>query len=84
MGARKINKILVVVAVVLGIAFIGCFAYSLYNPLFSFINTLSAISSFFVAVLTVIYVYTTSTQMDFMKQQLEQMQKDQQQRCSLT
>ena len=77
MGARKINKILIAVAVVLGLAFIGCFAYSLYNPFFSFINTLSAISSFFVAVLTVIYVYTTSKQMDFMKQQLEQMQKDQ-------
>lgn len=77
MGAKKINKILIAVAVVLGMAFIGCFVYSLYNPLFSFINTLSAVSSFFVAVLTVIYVYTTSKQMDFMKQQLEQMQKGQ-------
>lgn len=77
MGSKRINKILVAVAIVLGLAFIGCFFYSLCNPFFSFINTLSSISSFFVAVLTVIYVYTTSKQMDFMKQQLEQMQKDQ-------
>ena len=77
MGARKINKILIAVSIVLGITFVGCFVHSVRTPFFSFIDTLSAISSFFVAVLTIIYVYTTSKQMDFMKQQLEQMQKDQ-------
>ena len=77
MGLKKINKILIAVSIVLGIAFIGCFVYSLCDPNFSFVSTLSAVSSFFVAVLTVIYVYTTSKQMDFMKQQLDQMRDEQ-------
>ena len=68
MGARKINKILIAVSIVLGITFVGCLVFSICTPFFSFIDTLSAISSFFVAVLTIIYVYTTSKQMDFMKQ----------------
>lgn len=76
METKKINKILVFILVVLCLAFIGCFAYSFFDPDFSFVNTISSISSFFVAVLTVVYVYTTSKQMDYMKQQLNQMQTD--------
>jgi hypothetical protein len=78
MESKKINKILLFVSIVLIVAFIGCLAYSLYNPKFSFIETISSISSFFIACLTVIYVYTTSNQMDLMKQQLKQMQQEQQ------
>lgn len=77
MGSKKINNILIAVSIVLATAFIGCLVYSLYNPKFSFVDTIGAISSFFVALLTVIYVYTTSKQLDFMKQQLNQMQQEQ-------
>lgn len=76
METKKINKVLVFILVVLCLAFIGCFVYSFYDSNFSFVNTISSISSFFVAVLTVVYVYTTSKQMDYMKQQLNQMQND--------
>lgn len=76
MEPKKINKILVFILIVLCLAFIGCFAYSFFDSNFSFVNTISSISSFFVAVLTVVYVYTTSKQMDYMKQQLNQMQND--------
>ena len=76
MEPKKINKILVFILVVLCLAFIGCFAYSFFDSNFSFVNTISSISSFFVAVLTVVYVYTTSKQMEYMKQQLNQMQTD--------
>ncbi len=77
MESKKINRILIVVSVVLTVAFGGCLFFSLRNPRFNFVNTISSISSFFVAILTIIYVYTTSKQMDFMKQQLAQMQQDQ-------
>lgn len=77
MGSKKINMILVIVSIILAAVFIGCLIYSLCNSRFSFVDTVSAMSSFFVAVLTIIYVYTTSKQMDFMKLQLEQMQQDQ-------
>lgn len=77
MESKKINKLLIGVSIFLGVTFIGCLLYSFWNPWFNFSNTISSISSFFVAVLTIIYVYTTSKQMDFMKQQLEQMQREQ-------
>lgn len=77
MGSKKINNILIAVSIVLVIAFAGCLVYSLYDQKFSFVETIGAISSFFVAILTVIYVYTTSKQMDFMQQQLDQMQQEQ-------
>lgn len=76
METKKINKALVFILIVLCLAFIGCFVYSFFDSNFSFVNTISSISSFFVAVLTVVYVYTTSKQMDYMKQQLNQMQND--------
>lgn len=77
MGLKKINVILIVVSLALVVAFVGCLIYAFFNPEFSFVDTISAISAFFVAILTVITVYTTSKQMDFMKQQLKQMQEDQ-------
>lgn len=76
MESKKVNIILIVISIVLGGVFIGCFTYSFFNPNFSFVNTISSISSFFVAILTVVYVYTTSKQMDYMRQQLNQMQND--------
>lgn len=77
MGTKKINGILIVVSLALVVAFVGCLVYSFFNPDFSFVDTISAVSSFFVAILTVITVYTTSKQMDFMKQQLDQMRDEQ-------
>ena len=77
MGIKKINTILVVVSLALIVVFVGCLVYSFFNTEFSFVDTISAVSSFFVAILTVITVYTTSRQMDFMKQQLDQMRDEQ-------
>ena len=77
MGIKKINGILIVVSIALIIAFIGCFVYSFFNTNFNFVDTISAIASFFVAILTVITVYTTTQQMNFMKQQLDQMRNEQ-------
>lgn len=77
MGTRKINAILILVTIALIAAFVGSLVYSYFYPEFSFSDTISMISSFFVAILTVITVYTTSRQMDFMKQQLDQMRNDQ-------
>lgn len=77
MGTKKINAILIIVTLALIAAFVGCLVYSYFYPEFSFSDTISMISSFFVAILTVITVYTTSRQMDFMKQQLDQMRDDQ-------
>lgn len=78
MDSKKIIKLLLSVAFVLAAAFFSCLGYSLYDSAFSFVDTISAISSFFVACLTVIYVYTSSKQMDIMKQQLDQMRQEQQ------
>lgn len=80
MESKKINRILVAVSIVLVVAFVVCALYTFFVPFTSFTEIISAISSFFVAGLTIIYVYTTSKQMDFMKQQLEQMQHDQRMR----
>lgn len=77
MGTKKINCILVSVSILLGIAFIGCLIFSICNPEFNFVDTISAVSSFFVAALTIIYVYTASKQMELMKKQLNQMQQEQ-------
>lgn len=77
MGLKKINGILIVVSLALIVVFVGCLIYSYFNADFSFVDTISAVSAFFVAILTVITVYTTSKQMDFMKQQLEQMRDEQ-------
>ena len=71
MESKKINKILVAVSIVLIVAFVVCALYAFFVPFTSFTEIISAISSFFVAGLTIIYVYTTSKQMDFMKQQLD-------------
>lgn len=46
------------------------FIYSIINPNFGFISALSGLSSLFVAVLTVVYVYVTTNQLDVMKKQL--------------
>lgn len=80
MESKKINKILVAVSIVLIVAFVVCALYAFFVPFTSFTEIISAISSFFVAGLTIIYVYTTSKQMDFMKQQLEQMRDEQRMR----
>ena len=71
------SNILIVVSLALIVVFVGCLVYSFFNADFSFVDTISEISSFFVATLTVITVYTTSRQMDFMKQQLDQMRDEQ-------
>ena len=78
MNSKRFNKITALIIIVLLLSFGGCLIYSKFNTEFSFINTLSALSSFFVAVLTAMYVYTTSNQMDIMKMQLKQMQQEQQ------
>ncbi len=46
------------------------FVYGIIHPDFGFINALSGLSSLFVAVLTVVYVYVTTNQLEVMKKQL--------------
>lgn len=50
--------------------------YSMFNPSFDVFTCLSGLSSFFVAILTVLYVSVTSSQLDLMSKQLDEMKKD--------
>lgn len=72
----KINKLVFIIVLVLIISFIAVFFASIKNDSISFIETVSGISSFFVAILTAIYVYTTSRQIDVANKQLIEMQQE--------
>ena len=78
MKSKGLNKITVLIIIVLLLSFVGCLVYSLFKSDFNLVDTISALSSFFVAILTAMYVYTTSSQIDVMKMQLKQMQQEQQ------
>lgn len=60
-------------------AFFACFIYSFIDREFDFITYVAGLSSFFVALLTVVYVYTTNEQLKMMNKQLIQMEKEQKQ-----
>lgn len=59
--------------------FFSLLIYSFYNKNFDFITYIAGLSSFFVALLTVMYVYTTNEQLKMMNKQLIQMEKEQKQ-----
>lgn len=61
------------------ICFFALLIYSFYNTNFDFITYIAGLSSFFVALLTVIYVYTTNEQLKMMNKQLIQMDMEQKQ-----
>lgn len=60
-------------------AFFACLIYSFIDRDFDFITYVAGLSSFFVALLTVVYVYTTNEQLKMMNKQLKQMEKEQKQ-----
>ncbi|AOY76702.1 hypothetical protein [Clostridium formicaceticum] len=76
MVSKKFNKMLYFIFFVLFVLFFGLAFISYRNPKFEFITYLSGSSTFIVAVLTVLYVFTTSKQLDIMSNQLEEMKKD--------
>lgn len=59
--------------------FFICLIYSFIDRDFDFITYIAGLSSFFVALLTVVYVYTTNEQLKMMNKQLKQMEKEQKQ-----
>jgi len=61
------------------LVFFSLLAYSFYDSNFDFITYIAGLSSFFVALLTVMYVYTTNEQLKIMNKQLRQMEVEQKQ-----
>ena len=76
MKLSKINRIVFGIIGILLLSFIGILYISSKDENMDFINTVSGISSFFVAILTGIYVYTTSRQIEVANEQLSEMKKD--------
>ena len=76
MKQRNIRIVLLVIffALIGSFAIIACI--STINEDIDFIATVSGISSFFVAILTVLYVYTTSKQIEVANEQLAEMKQD--------
>ena len=76
MKLSKINRIVFGIIGILLLSFIGILYISSKDENIDFINAVSGISSFFVAILTGIYVYITSKQIEVANEQLFEMQKD--------
>lgn len=70
------KKLLGLVFVILVIILLGFSIIRYNNPEFEFITYLSGSSTFVVAILTILYVFTTSKQLDIMTNQLAEMKKD--------
>lgn len=76
MISKNIKKLLILILIVL-LFLLGAFTFISYrNPKFEFITYLSGSSTFIVAILTILYVLTTSKQLDIMTNQLKEMKKD--------
>ena len=71
---RQTNFIIILIIIIIFGLFI--FVYSLVNPNFNAITYLSGGSTFFIAILTIIYVLTTSKQLDVMTSQLNEMKHE--------
>lgn len=76
MNSQKIGKLVVVIITLLVLTFLGALYFSSRNPDISFIGVVSGLSSFFVAILTALYVYTTSKQIEVATAQLEEMKQE--------
>lgn len=61
---------------VIAVTICALFVYGIIHPDFGFISALSGLSSLFVAVLTVVYVYVTTNQLDVMKKQLAEIKME--------
>lgn len=64
------------ILVLLILSVVGAFIAALKIDNVSFLETLSGVSSFFVAILTALYVFTTSKQIDVANKQLEEMKNE--------
>jgi len=73
MKTRTVRIVLIGVLALLLLTFCGCIYYGIKDPNFNAISTISGIASFFVAVLTVFYVYTTTRQIEVMASQIKEM-----------
>lgn len=80
MRAKGISKLLIAIFIALAGSFVLCAILSLNVESFDFIQSIAGTSSFFVAILTVIYVYTSTKQMDLMQRQLSEMTIERQSR----
>jgi hypothetical protein len=71
------NRQKILLSILLFIVSLGGFSllYSVFNPRFDIFTCLSGLSSFFIAILTVLYVLVTSNQLDLMAKQLDEMKK---------
>lgn len=76
MKPKKLYAIVYIVIVLLIVTFAGTWYMSSQNPKIDFITYIAGISSFFVAVLTALNVYTTSSQIEVANKQLEEMKYD--------
>ncbi len=70
------KKLLGFIFAILIIILLGFSIASYKNPEFEFITYLSGSSTFIVAILTILYVFTNSKQLDIMTNQLAEMKKD--------
>lgn len=73
---KKMYITLIIILLFLLVVFGGCIFFSIDNPKFDFISTISGLASFFIAILTVLYVYTTSKQLEIMTHQFEEIRTD--------
>lgn len=71
-----LHKTLFGIFIVLIVIIISFTVIKCNYPSFDFITYISTVSSFFIAILTVLYVLTTSRQLGIMKLQLKQMEKE--------
>lgn len=76
MNSKKIGVIVSAIIVLLFAVFSGALYFSLKHPSINFVSIISGLSSFFVAILTALYVYTTSKQIEVANEQLEEMRQE--------
>ena len=76
MELNKVEKILLIILYILVLFGIFSFIYSLVNPEIDAILYISGFSTFMIAILTILYVYTNSNQLYIMKLQLDEMMND--------
>lgn len=76
MNSKRIKVVVFTIIIILFVVFVGALIFSLKDPTINFFSTVSGLSSFFVALLTALYVYTTSKQIEVANEQLEEMRQE--------
>lgn len=76
MTTKKLYKVLAGISMSLVVIIVAFIVNRYQNPSFDFITYIAGISSLFVAILTVLYVLTTTKQLDMMDRQLVQMERE--------